>query len=75
MTTNVIVVKSTQNDLMGEQHSTLGAHGVNPSTGHTNIVTARKKFWKNWCGHRDALLRDFGKIDAGSLGLESKCWA
>ena len=34
-----------------------------------------KEILENWCGHRDALPREFVEIDAESLGRQSKCWA
>ena len=69
------VVKSIQNELMGEQKSTRAGWGVNPSAGHVNIVEDEKENLENWCGHRDALPREKFKFDAKSPNRQSKYWA
>ena len=70
---NMIVVKSIQKELMGEQNSTRGAGGVNPNAGHTNIVKDEKEKLENRCGHRDTLPRELRKFR--ELRHPSKCWA
>ena len=45
VSTNLIVVKSIQNELMGEHKSTPAARGVNPSTGHKIIMRDCRENW------------------------------
>ena len=44
---NMLAAKSIQNELMDEQNSTLGARGVNPSTGHKSIVRVCREKMKS----------------------------
>ena len=64
----LIVARSNQNELMGEQKSTQETRGVILSTGNTNTVKNEKENLETWCGHRDALPREFVNFDAGSPG-------
>ena len=81
---NLIVVKNIKNELMGEQNSTPGARGVNPSTGCTNIVTDCRDIWhknvvtdcrEKWHKNVETDCRENVEIDAESPGRQSKCWA
>ena len=69
---NLIVIKSIQNELMGEQKSTPAARDVNPSTGHMNVVEDEKEILENWCGRRDALSREHINSTRGVQGVNPR---
>ena len=70
-----VIVRDSEQNIALSTRWTPGAGVVNSSTGHTNIVKDEKDNLDNWCGHRDALLREIVKFDAGSPGRQSKHWA
>ena len=75
LSTNLIMAKSIQNELMSEQKLTPAAWCVNPSTGHMRILKDEEENMGNWCGHCDAVPREHVNFDVANLVRRSKCWA